>query len=166
MATERTHRRRGRRLGVGRYQTAVEFVVAHVRTPELRASDLQRLRTRQLQLTPVPSFGCEVPPSGGASHHRTARLYLPCVSAPSLENVVCNLCGSSDARVIQPAAYDIASLTETDLSRTFSSSSDQPLHHRLVACSRCGLQYVSPRLRADAVLEGYAAGTDEQFVSQ
>ena len=68
--------------------------------------------------------------------------------------------------VLQPAAYDIASLETADLSRTFSSSSDEPLHHRLVVCSRCGLQYVSPRLRAEAVLEGYAAGTDEQFVSQ
>ena len=30
----------------------------------------------------------------------------------------------------------------------------------------CGLQYVSPRLRADVVLESYAGGADEQFVSQ
>jgi 2-polyprenyl-3-methyl-5-hydroxy-6-metoxy-1,4-benzoquinol methylase len=88
------------------------------------------------------------------------------VSAPFLETIPCNLCGSGDVRVLQPAAYDITSLDSVDLSRTFSSSSDEPLHHRLVACVRCGLQYVSPRLRADAVLEGYASGTDEQFVSQ
>ena len=55
------------------------------------------------------------------------------------------------------ATYDIYSLQATDLTRTFSSSSDERLNHQLVACARCGLQYVSPRLRADAVLEGYAA---------
>ena len=49
------------------------------------------------------------------------------------------------------------SLEETDLTRTFSSSSDERLNHQLVACARCGLQYVSPRLRADAVLEGIRA---------
>jgi len=40
------------------------------------------------------------------------------------------------------------------------------LTHQLVACASCGLKYVSPRLRADVVLESYAGGADEQFVSQ
>ncbi len=67
-------------------------------------------------------------------------------------------------RVLQPARY--ATIAPADLVRTFSSSSDERLHHRLVECTRCGLQYVSPRLRAEAVLEGYSEGSDEQFVSQ
>ncbi len=88
------------------------------------------------------------------------------VSDISLESVPCNICGSIESNVLQPAKYDIDTLADTDLTRTFSSSSDEPLNHRLVACARCGLQYVSPRLRSDAVLEGYVAGSDEQFVSQ
>ena len=83
-----------------------------------------------------------------------------------LESVPCNICGSIEAQVLQPPTYDIDSLESTDLIRTFSSSSDEKLNHRLVACARCGLQYVSPRLRADAVLEGYSGGSDELFVSQ
>lgn len=83
-----------------------------------------------------------------------------------LESVPCNLCGSVESHILQPAQYDVESLHETDFTRTFSSSSDEPLRHQLVACTRCGLQYVSPRLRSDAVLEGYTGGSDEQFVSQ
>ena len=83
-----------------------------------------------------------------------------------LENVPCNICGSIESYILQAAQYDIHSPGETDYMRTFSSSSDERLNHRLVACVRCGLQYVSPRLRADRVLKGYTAGSDEQFVSQ
>jgi 2-polyprenyl-3-methyl-5-hydroxy-6-metoxy-1,4-benzoquinol methylase len=88
------------------------------------------------------------------------------VSDSILEDVPCNICGSVESHVLQAARYDIASFEETDLTRTFSSSSDERLNHQLVACARCGLRYVSPRLRAEAVLEGYAGGSDEQFVSQ
>ena len=83
-----------------------------------------------------------------------------------LESVPCNICGSIESHILQPAQYDLSSLQETDFTRTFSSSSDERLNHQLVACARCGLKYVSPRLRADAVLEGYAGGSDEPFVSQ
>lgn len=83
-----------------------------------------------------------------------------------LERVPCNICGSIESHILRPAHYDIHALSETDFTRTFSSSSDERLNHQLVACARCGLQYVSPRLRADAVLEGYVGGSDEQFVSQ
>jgi 2-polyprenyl-3-methyl-5-hydroxy-6-metoxy-1,4-benzoquinol methylase len=93
-------------------------------------------------------------------------VYLPNVSDRLLETVPCNICGSIEAYILQAAQYDIHSLQEQDITRTFSSSSDGRLNHQLVACARCGLQYVSPRLRADAVLEGYAGGSDEQFVSQ
>lgn len=84
-----------------------------------------------------------------------------------LETVPCNLCGSVESRVLQPARTGVHLPDDpSNLIRTFSSSSDERLNHRLVACVHCGLQYVSPRLRADAILEGYAGGTDEQFVSQ
>jgi 2-polyprenyl-3-methyl-5-hydroxy-6-metoxy-1,4-benzoquinol methylase len=88
------------------------------------------------------------------------------VSDPFLESVPCNVCGSLESHVLLPATYDLAALRQTDFTRTFSSSSDERLNHQLVACAQCGLQYVSPRLRAETVLEGYAGGSDEQFVSQ
>jgi 2-polyprenyl-3-methyl-5-hydroxy-6-metoxy-1,4-benzoquinol methylase len=107
---------------------------------------------------PEPSTGSPEPPS--------PHLYLAEVSDRFLEDVPCNICGSIEAHVLQPSTYDTDTLKATDLTRTFSSSSDERLNHRLVACARCGLQYVSPRLRADAVLEGYSGGSDELFVSQ
>ena len=93
-------------------------------------------------------------------------VYLPDVAERFLESVPCNICGSVEAHILHAAQYEAYALQWTDYARTFSSSSDARLNHRLVACARCGLQYVSPRLRADAVLEGYAGGADEQFVSQ
>lgn len=93
-------------------------------------------------------------------------VYLPNVSDRLLESVPCNICGSIESHILQAAQYDIHALQEQDFTRTFSSSSDERLNHQLVACARCGLQYVSPRLRADAVLDGYSGGSDEQFVSQ
>ena len=108
----------------------------------------------------------EQPGAGESRPLSCTWLYLPDVSDRFLENVPCNICGSIEAHVLQPSTYSIDSLKAADLTRTFSSSSDEKLNHRLVACARCGLQYVSPRLRADAVLEGYTGGSDELFVSQ
>ncbi len=85
--------------------------------------------------------------------------------ASALEQVACNLCGSDDIRVLHPARYRHEAQA-TDLTDTFKSSSSEQLTHQLVACASCGLKYVNPRLRAEVVLESYAGGADEQFVSQ
>ncbi|MEO5742121.1 MAG: class I SAM-dependent methyltransferase [Vicinamibacterales bacterium] len=83
-----------------------------------------------------------------------------------LESVPCNICGSSESHILQTAKRHSESTPEADLTRTFSSSSDQRLNFQLVECARCGLTYISPRLGVKAMLEGYAQGMDEQFVSQ
>jgi SAM-dependent methyltransferase len=78
------------------------------------------------------------------------------------ETVACNLCESTDYQIVYPA-------TERpihDLTAEFRSSGDEPLKDRLVACARCGLQFVSPRLRPELILDGYREGADEMFVSQ
>jgi len=81
-----------------------------------------------------------------------------------LENVACNLCGTNDYRLIYPGRYERAKPQE--LVSTFRSSGDEILVDPLVECQRCGLKYLNPRLREDIILEAYAAGTDELFVSQ
>jgi len=53
-----------------------------------------------------------------------------------------------------------------DLARKFRASSDELLTQPLMRCRRCGLQFVSPRVVASAILDGYAAGTDPEYVSQ
>ena len=117
----------------------------------------------------MPELTRNTIPREGAGESRPfsrTSLYLRDVSDRFLESVPCNICGSIESHILQPAQYDVNALHATDFARTFSSSSDERLNHRLVACARCGLQYVSPRLRAEAVLEGYSGGSDEQFVSQ
>ena len=78
------------------------------------------------------------------------------------ETVACNLCGSPDYRIVYPATERSIGNLRTE----FRSSGDEPLKDRLVACAKCGLQFVSPRLRPELILDGYREGTDEMFVSQ
>lgn len=81
-----------------------------------------------------------------------------------LETVDCNLCGSSDYKVIYPPRYDAAAPDE--IANIFRSSGDEILMDQLVRCQECGLQYLNPRLRQDLVLDSYSVGSDEAFVSQ
>ena len=86
------------------------------------------------------------------------------LSEPLLEQVPCDLCGSSDVDVLRPAAP--ATRSPQDLVRIFRASSDVPLVDRLVKCRGCGLVYVSPRVRAPEIVASYTAGEDPAFVSQ
>ncbi len=81
-----------------------------------------------------------------------------------LERAPCNLCGSDDFEVVYPPRYEQAKPDE--ILNTFRSSGDEVLLDQLVRCKNCGLQYLNPRLKADVVLEGYGAGSDETFISQ
>ena len=81
-----------------------------------------------------------------------------------LEHVPCNLCGADDFEVVYAPRYEHAKPDE--ILSTFRSSGDEVLLDQLVRCRRCGLQYLTPRLRSDVVIEGYSGGSDETFVSQ
>lgn len=81
-----------------------------------------------------------------------------------LESVPCNLCGSDDFEIVYTPRYEDAKPDE--ILETFRSSGDEVLLDQLVHCKKCGLQYLNPRLKADVVLEGYGAGSDETFISQ
>ncbi len=81
-----------------------------------------------------------------------------------LETVPCNLCGSSSVRVIYPAQYEKEK--DADIVYKFRASGDELLVDQLVQCTRCGLIYVSPRIKGDTIVEAYSAGEDPLFVSQ
>lgn len=85
-------------------------------------------------------------------------------SAPVLEEVPCDLCGSMDHDVLRPARD--TSRSQQDLVRIFRASSDVPLIDRLVACRDCGLVFVSPRVEAGTIVDSYSVGEDPTFVSQ
>lgn len=84
--------------------------------------------------------------------------------ASLLESVSCNLCGADDYRVVYPPRYE--SSTAKDLADRFRSSGEEVLIDQLVQCKRCGLKYLNPRLPPEKILEGYSAGSDENFISQ
>lgn len=81
-----------------------------------------------------------------------------------LEEVPCNLCGANDYEVVYPPRYDVA--RPDDIMETFRSSGDEILVDQLVCCRKCGLQYLTPRLKSALVISGYSEGTDEAFISQ
>src|SRR5262245_50697847 len=84
--------------------------------------------------------------------------YLPA----EFEAVPCNVCGGVQHRIVHPAAER----QSADFVAEFKSSADGPLTEQVVACSNCGLQYVSPRIHPEIILAGYREGSDERFVSQ
>jgi SAM-dependent methyltransferase len=81
-----------------------------------------------------------------------------------LEVVACNLCGSSDHETIYAARPDL--VRDVDLGRKFRASGDELLTQPLVRCRQCGLRFVNPRIAAPAMLDGYASGSDPEYVSQ
>lgn len=81
----------------------------------------------------------------------------------AMETVSCGICQATSFTVIY-AARD--NKEPEDDSRTFRSSGAERLVDQLVACTNCGLRYVNPRLKASQILEEYAQGSDEVFVSQ
>jgi 2-polyprenyl-3-methyl-5-hydroxy-6-metoxy-1,4-benzoquinol methylase len=82
----------------------------------------------------------------------------------NLETVPCNLCHSTDLETV----YDARAHLEKDpeLAVKFRASSDELLTQPLVRCRKCSLLFVNPRVRAAAILAGYAEGDDPQYVSQ
>lgn len=79
------------------------------------------------------------------------------------EDVSCRLCSAGQAQVIYPSSRDEFTVINLD---TFRSSGDEPLKEQLVKCKRCGLEYITPRLKEDLVMKGYADSIDERFLSQ
>lgn len=90
---------------------------------------------------------------------------MPNSSDPMVfEHVPCTLCGADDFDVLLPAREDRKN--GGDPAHTFRASSDELLRDQLVRCQSCGLQYVTPRLRAELILDAYRSGEDAAYVSQ
>lgn len=79
--------------------------------------------------------------------------------------VACNLCGASEVRELYPDT-----LRDDDRSgsvdRYRCTSSGYGRHHAIVACTRCGLVYASPRQCDEAISQSYQAVTDELYLEE
>jgi len=82
----------------------------------------------------------------------------------NFEQVNCNLCGKSEYKVIFKARYDLEK--DKDYAVKFRSSGDELLIDQLVRCGNCGFIYINPRLKSEIILDSYAVGDDNVFVSQ
>jgi len=81
-------------------------------------------------------------------------------SPKSYESVVCNLCGADDPAVLLPA------LPPNGGEHQFAASGESPLRDRLVRCKKCGLVYVSPRLKQQAIESGYENVDNTVYIEQ
>ncbi|MFH1798708.1 MAG: class I SAM-dependent methyltransferase [Candidatus Omnitrophota bacterium] len=85
-----------------------------------------------------------------------------------LETIPCNLCGFDDNNM--EILYREDSIkrpsTKEDFIRLYSSSSSAVFYERLVRCRRCGLIFISPRLKSDLIVQGYSSSQDKDYISQ
>jgi len=77
------------------------------------------------------------------------------------ETIPCNLCGSMEYVVQYRPTVE-----EFDPSQVFGASNGIRGTQYVVKCSRCGLLYVNPRLKADVIVSSYVRSNDELYVSQ
>jgi SAM-dependent methyltransferase len=57
-------------------------------------------------------------------------------------------------------------MSSADLQAAYCASSDQTLLDRVVACSDCGMVYITPRLDSELIRAGYEAVEDPVFADQ
>jgi len=82
-----------------------------------------------------------------------------------IETVECPNCGGKHYRTIRPASYP-ENLSQAELLKVYSASSDHVLFDAIVQCDECRLVYLNPRVRKDLIIESYSSAIDPTFVAQ
>lgn len=82
-----------------------------------------------------------------------------------IETVKCPNCGGSHFKTIRPAQYP-QNLSEAELLKIYSASSDHALFDAMVQCDDCLLVYLNPRIRKDLIIESYSSAVDPRFIAQ
>ncbi len=88
------------------------------------------------------------------------------------EDVPCNLCGSKDFQVVYDAVPQekgggVGKGAGAGFdSKKFHVTSASTVTERVVKCRKCGLVFINPRPKQEAVLEGYANASGAEYVSQ
>lgn len=92
------------------------------------------------------------------SHKNTTKADL-------FETISCSLCGSKKFSIVYRGTFP-EDLSEDFLRQVYRSSSDNALFEQVVKCGKCGLIYLNPRLKSDLIIDSYAEGEDQSFISQ
>lgn len=82
-----------------------------------------------------------------------------------LESVACNLCSATDFDVLHPSNYETFSSLE-QLTKIYSSSSEDSLFDQIVRCVSCDLIYLNPRISGEVVKTGYTIAIDTRHHEQ
>jgi len=81
------------------------------------------------------------------------------------EFVPCYSCGSNNHKEIRKSLYP-NDLKIGDILKIYSSSSDSTLLDRLVLCNKCGLIFISPRIKSSIIINSYTENHDAKFITQ
>lgn len=80
-----------------------------------------------------------------------------------LEEIPCNLCGSTRSLIRYERPYKLGSLSEA----AFAATTDEyGSYGRVVVCDVCGLVFTSPRPTAAALKRGYHDSSDEAYLAE
>lgn len=82
-----------------------------------------------------------------------------------MEYVACNLCGSTDSKVLYPSTLPDG-LDRGNVERFRCTSSGYGKHNTIVKCQNCGLVYVNPHREANAILHDYEEVVDELYLEE
>lgn len=82
----------------------------------------------------------------------------------AFEEIICNLCGSTDQTVVFPSTLpqDLSLKVTT----RYAPSDHTTGHDQIVRCNQCGLVFVSPRMKAQYIWQGYSDAVDEKYATQ
>jgi 2-polyprenyl-3-methyl-5-hydroxy-6-metoxy-1,4-benzoquinol methylase len=79
--------------------------------------------------------------------------------------IPCPVCGFEEADILVRSSYP-AEVTREQLLSIYRASSDHQLLDQMVRCRECSMVYLSPRPRADIIVDSYVAAEDPLFVAQ
>jgi 2-polyprenyl-3-methyl-5-hydroxy-6-metoxy-1,4-benzoquinol methylase len=83
---------------------------------------------------------------------------------PPMENVVCNICGADDSRVL----FDLPPRAEDpdDIGDFVATTDHFGAYGRIVRCNRCRLVYTNPRPRPERISDGYRRSVDPDYARE
>lgn len=82
----------------------------------------------------------------------------------AFEEIPCNLCGSTAAELLYSST--LPQDLSLKITKRFAPSDHVRGNDRIVRCRRCGLIYVSPRMKRELIWQGYRDAVDTKYATQ
>lgn len=82
----------------------------------------------------------------------------------AFETIACNLCGSTDARLLYPST--LPQDLSMEVTKRFAPADHASGNDQIVKCSQCGLMFTSPRMKREFIWQGYSEAVDAHYAAQ